>query len=147
MQVVLLTDIKKVGQRGSVVTVADGYAMNVLIPKKQALPATPENLKRVEKEAQAKAGKREMDAAMAKVALGQIDGKTVVLKVNANSAGGLFKGIHEGEIADAVEAALGISIPKQAIQFKETIKKTGSYEVPVSLHGASAKITLQLRGA
>ena len=47
MQVILLTDVKKVGQRGTVITVADGYAMNVLFPKKLATPATPENLKKI----------------------------------------------------------------------------------------------------
>lgn len=145
MKVVMMTDVKKVGQRGTVVTVADGYAMNVLFPKKLAAPATPENLKKVEKEALAAKGKRDMNEALAKKALVDVDGKTITLSVKANDAGGLFQAIHEHQILEAIEKTFGISFPESAITLEEPIKKTGTYEVPVTLHEKSAKLTLEVR--
>lgn len=144
MQVILLTDVKKVGQRGTVVTVADGYAMNVLFPKKLAAPATPENLKKVERDALAAKGKKDMSEALAKKALDEIRGKTVTMKVKANEAGGLFQAIHEKQVIEAIEKMSGISLPESAIELAEAIKKTGTYEVPVSLHGMKAKVTVSV---
>ncbi len=144
MQVILLTDVKKVGQRGSVVTVADGYAMNVLFPKKLASPATPENLKKVEREALAAKGKRDMSEALAIKALDEVRGKTLLMKVKANDTGGLFQAIHEKQILEAIEKMSSISLPESAITLSEAIKKTGTYEVPVSLHGHSVKVVLEV---
>jgi large subunit ribosomal protein L9 len=99
MKVVLLVDVKKLGQRGSVVTVADGYAMNVLIPQKKAVPATDANIQKAEKAALAAEGKKEMDAALAKKALAEIDGKTFTISAKTNDTGGLFEAIRQKQIA------------------------------------------------
>ncbi|MBX9765529.1 50S ribosomal protein L9 [Patescibacteria group bacterium] len=144
MKVVMLMDVKKVGQRGAVVEVADGYAMNVLIPKKQAAPATAENLKRVEREALAAKGKKDMDAMLAKKALEQIDGKTITIHAKANPAGGLFESIKEKQINEAIEKEFGISLPESAIKLDEPIKKAGVHPVSVSLQGAKATVTLSI---
>lgn len=145
VKVVLVQDVKNIGQKGSVVNVADGHAMNVLFPKKLAVPATPENLKRVEKQALAAKGKKDMDAALAKRALADLNGKTVEMKVRANDAGVLFEAIKEKHINEALVKTHGISLPESAIQLKEPIKKTGTYEVPVSIQGQSAKISVLLK--
>lgn len=145
VRVVLIQDVKNIGQRGSVVNVADGHAMNVLFPKKLAVPATPDNLKRVEKEAMAAKGKKDMDAALAKKALGDIHGKTIEMKMKANDAGVLFEAIKVKHVHEAILAAHGISLPESAIKLAEHIKKTGSYEVPVSIHGAKANVILNVQ--
>lgn len=146
MQVVLLVDVKKVGQRGCVITVADGYARNVLFPKQLAVPATPENLKKVEKAALEAKGKKDMSDALAKRALDEIKGKTFTLKVKANDTGGLFQAIHAKQIIEAIESSAGISLPEGAVTLEGAIKKTGTYEIPVTLHSHKAKITLLLSG-
>ncbi len=145
MQVILLVDVKKVGQRGSVITVADGYAMNVLIPQKKAVPATPENLKRVEKEALAVKGKKDMDSALAKKALAELHGKVLELQIKSNDAGVLFEAVKEKHVNEAISKGFNISLPESAIQLAEPIKKTGVYSIPVSIHGAKATISLQIR--
>jgi len=144
MQVILLTDVKKVGQRGTVITVADGYAMNVLFPKKLATPATPENLKKIEKETLALKGKRDMSAALARKALDDINGKTISMQVKSNDAGGLFESIREKHILEAITKATGISLPDFAVVLSEPIKKTGTYDVPVILHGVTVKVILEV---
>lgn len=140
----MLVDVKKVGSRGTVVEVADGYAMNVLLPQKKAVAATPENLKRVEKDALAAKGKKDMDAILAQKALAQIDGKTLTIHAKANPAGGLFESIKEKHINEAIEKEFSISLPESAIKLDEPIKKAGAHEVLVSLQNAKAKITLSI---
>ncbi len=140
----MLLDVKKVGQRGAVVEVADGYAMNVLIPKKQAVPATAANLKQVEREALAAKGKKDMDAILAQKALAQIDGKIITIHAKANPAGGLFESIKEKHINEVLEKQFGMSLPESAILLKEPIKKTGMYEIPVVLQQAKATLSLQV---
>jgi large subunit ribosomal protein L9 len=147
MQVILLKDVKKVGQRGSVVSVADGYGMNVLIRGKLALPATPENLKQVEKVALAAQGKRDMDAALAKKALEAIDGKEVRIAVKANDSGVLFEAIKAKQVNEALGKTYGVSLPESALGLTEPIKKAGTYSVSVALHGARAAITVVLVGS
>lgn len=140
----MLVDVKKVGSRGTVVEVADGFAMNVLLPQKKAVAATPQNLKQVEKEALAAKGKKDMSAMLAQKALAQIDGKTLTIKAKANPSGGLFESIKEKHINEAIEKEFSISLPESAIKLNEPIKKIGSYAVPLHLQGAKANITLSV---
>lgn len=144
MKVVMLVDVKKVGSRGTVVEVADGYAMNVLLPQKKAVAATSENLKRVEKEALAAKGKKDMSAILAQKALAQIDGKTITISAKANPSGGLFESIKEKHINEAIEKAFSVSLPESAIKLDEPIKKTGVYPVLISLQGAKATVSVSL---
>ncbi len=141
----MLADVKKVGQKGTLVTVADGYANNVLIPKKLALPATAENIRRFEKQTQGAKDKVAMDAALAKKALSEIEGKTIEIKARANEKGTLFESIHAKQIAEAIHKDLKVSLPEEAIGLADgPIKKLGEHRVGVSVSGASARIALTI---
>ena len=144
MNVILLEDVKKVGQRGSVVDVADGYAQNVLLPRKLALPATRANFKNAEAQAASRAGKEATNVAMAKAMLGKLDGATVTLEAKAGETGTLFKSIHAANIVEAIGKEYGLSIPEPAILLDEPLKKTGDHAVPLALLGARATITLRV---
>lgn len=144
MQVILLVDVKKVGQRGTVVTVADGYAMNVLLPQKKAVAATPQNLKQVEKEALAAKGKKDMNAVLAKKALSELDGKTVTISAKANDNGVLFESIREKHVNEAIFKSFNISLPESAIVLPDPIKKKDTFSVPISIHGERISIQVQI---
>lgn len=145
MKVIMLADVKKVGQRGTLVTVADGYANNVLIPKKLALPATAENIKRFEREAQGRKEKVAMDATLAKNALSEIEGKTVQIKARANEKGTLFESIHAKQVAEAIHKELQVSLPEKAIGLADgPIKKLGDHRVKISVQGASANVSVEV---
>ena len=144
MKIILLQDIKKVGQRGAVATVADGYANNVLIPKKLAVPATDANLKQWERESKKARALEATNEASAKEAFSRIDGKTIILKVRANENGGLFEAVHEKQIAEAIYKEWGVSLNEDGIELSEPIKKIGIYTVPVSHQGAKASVTVSL---
>ncbi len=144
MKVILITDVKKVGQRGSVVVVTDGYAQNVLIPQKKAVHATPENLKRHEKgvaEAKNRAGE---SAAKARELLAQIDGKTLAIEAKAGPTGTLFKSIHTSDIVAEIKKQWGIDLPESALTLDHPIKQKGTYAVPVELFGTKARIEVKI---
>lgn len=143
MRVILITDVKKVGQRGSVVTVADGYALNVLIPQKKAVPATPENLKRHEKGVAEAKGRADESAAKAHVLLKQIDGKTLTIQVKTSETGTLFKSLQAKDVAAEIKKQWGIDLPESAVTL-DPIKQKGTYAVPVMLHGAKARVIIEL---
>lgn len=132
MQVILLKDVSGVGQKGSVKTVSDGYALNHLIPNKMAQMATKEALATLEKKNQAD---KELDARRQKE-WAEISGKMkqfkLMLRANASEQGHLFKKISSEEIAKAL-LENGIDVPADAIHPKMPIKQTGVWPVEIKL--------------
>lgn len=142
MKVILTADVKKVGRRGEIVVVADGFAQNVLLPKKQAVVATAENLKRHEAGVREAQGRADQNAAHAATLLKSMHGKELAIAAKTSDTGTLFKSIHESDVVAEIKKQWGIEVPEEALGMSEPIKKKGTYEVPVSLLGAKATITV-----
>jgi large subunit ribosomal protein L9 len=144
MQVILIADVKKVGQRGQLITVADGFALNVLIPQKKALPATAENLKKHEKGIAEAKQKADQSAAQAQALLAQIDGKTLTVEAKAGPTGTLFKSLHAQDIVSEIKKQWGIEIPSSALVLDHPIKQKGTYETAIELHKVLGKIHVSI---
>lgn len=133
MKVILTDEVRGLGNRGDVVTVAAGYARNFLLPKELAYPATAGNVKRLEQEKHrydAKVGKdREQAQQVAKA----IEGLTLVLKKKAGEHDALYGSVTSSELAEALEAK-GITVDKRRIELEEPIKRLGQHTVHVKLH-------------
>src|SRR2546422_154692 len=130
MQIVLKEDIDKLGRRGEVVKVADGYARNYLLPLGKALPATPGNLKVIEREkrryvVRLTKEKEEMSRRIQGLSL------TLVRKVGENDV--LYGSVTSGDIAEALSKE-GIVVDKRRIQLSDPVKSLGIYTVPIRLH-------------
>src|SRR5581483_4338221 len=133
MEVILREDLEKVGTRGSVVKVADGYARNFLLPKKLAVPATASNKKIVEqereaflrREAKAKSDAEDLGKLMANVRV------TFHQRVGENDQ--LFGSVTSKDIADALEAQR-FHIDRRKVQLDEPIKTLGEHKVGLRLH-------------
>lgn len=129
MKVILLKDVRGVGQHHEVKSVADGYAINFLFPKKLAEPATDEKVQSLE--AQKKAHETEVEkqeeALAAKIVT--LRGKRIALQAKATEKGGLFKTIAPKDIALAIAAEHGVEIGEAAVHFPEPIKTTGDHTV------------------
>lgn len=147
MKVILVTDVKKVGQRGSVVDVADGYALNVLIPQKKAVTATAENLKRHEKGVAEAKGRADESAAKARALLTEINGKTLTIEAKAGPTGTLFKSIHASDIVAEIKKQWRIDLPESVLTLDHPIKQKGTYAVPVVLQGAQALVSVIVQAA
>lgn len=128
MKVILEQDVAKIGKRGSVVEVPNGYALNQLIPKGMATPATEANLKLVAKKAASVAAHDEADAAQFAAAAEALKHTTITVTADTNEEGGLFKAVSPEAIAAAAEAA-GITITAAQVVVGEPIKHTGEHEV------------------
>ncbi|TAJ13536.1 50S ribosomal protein L9 [Patescibacteria group bacterium] len=145
MKVILIADVKKVGQRGTLVTVADGYAQNVLIPRKLALPATVENLKKFEREKNAVQSKIALDEAFAKRALADLNGKTIQVIAKANEKEKLFETIHAKTVIEAIAKEYNVSLDSSALTFKDgPIKTLGSHRVIIAVQSAKAEVFVEV---
>lgn len=132
MKVILLEDIDKLGKRGAVVSVKDGYGRNFLLPRKLAAQATEGSLKRVEMDAKkfrVKEAKEEADALQMKSDLEKI---SLSISVKAGEGDVLFGSVTSADIAELLEKK-GYTIDKRKIELHEPIKRLGTYEVPVKL--------------
>jgi large subunit ribosomal protein L9 len=133
MEVILREDVEKVGDRGSVVKVADGYARNYLLPKRLAVAATEANRKIVEqereahlrREAKAKGEAEDLGRLMSNVRL------TFHQRVGENNQ--LFGSVTAKDIADALEAQ-NFHIERRRVQLEEPIRTLGEHTVNLRLH-------------
>lgn len=145
MKLILRQDVKELGLRGALITVADGYARNYLIPRGLAVPATEGNLKQRTQRINVQQGRTERLLDTAQVLAGKLDGVSITVRAKAGDGGRLFGSITSQDIADGIEAVLGIGVDKRRIEPSEAIKALGTYRVPLRLHpGVSATIELKV---
>jgi large subunit ribosomal protein L9 len=144
MQIILQEDVEKLGNRGEVVEVAEGYARNFLLPRKLALAATPGNMKRLERMRVMFAKREATEKGDAQKLAELLNGVALTLARKAGDSDQLFGSVTTGDISEAL-AAQGFTIDRRKIQLAEPIKLTGDYQVPVKLHRdivASVKLSV-----
>lgn len=144
MKVILTADVKKVGQKGQVVEVSDGYAQNVLLPRKLALPGTAANLVKHAKQDERKADKKAFDHALLAKTFEELNGKTVAITAKANEAGTLFEAIHEKQIAEAIHRELGLDVPESVIKLGGALKRAGVHHIQLEGEGERATVILKI---
>ena len=133
MQVILLERIEKLGQMGDVVKVKDGFARNFLLPRKKALRATKENVKKFEGqkaqlEARNLAARKEAEGVATK-----LDKQTFIILRQAGETGMLYGSVSTRDIADAITAG-GVSVNRDQVILDKAIKSLGLVDVRVQLH-------------
>ena len=133
MQIILQEDIEKLGNRGQVVEVAEGYARNFLLPRKLALEASPGNMKRLEKMRAAFAKKAAVEIADAQKLTELLAGVSLEISRKSGDNDQLFGSVTSADISDSL-AAKGYTIDKRKIQLTEPIKSIGNFDIPVKLH-------------
>ena|SRR5215831_9280580 len=133
MQIILQEDVDKLGNRGEVVTVAEGYARNFLLPRKLALEATSGNMKRLEKMRTAFAKKEAVEKGDAQRVLEALGSVSLEISRKSGENDQLFGSVTNADISEAL-AAKGFTIDKKKITLAEPIKTIGDFEIPVKLH-------------
>jgi large subunit ribosomal protein L9 len=128
MKVILIKDVARLGRRLEVKEVPAGHAQNFLIPRKLAIPATPENMKRLSAEiTKHDADKAESEKTFHE-ALTQLATRTVVYTTEANNQGHLFKGVNAHDIAEKLRGE-GFSVTEEDIELPHPIKSVGVHDV------------------
>lgn len=146
MKVILLSDIKNVGKKDEILNANDGYARNFLFPKKLAVEATPDNLKKLKEKKDSEAHKKELDKQSAMETSEKIKKIELNLKVKAGENGKIFGGITAKEISEELKKQYNIEIDKKKIALSETIKTLGKFSVDIKLYeGIVAKLVLNIQ--
>ena len=145
MKIILLQDVAKIGRRYEVVNVPDGYAMNQLIPKKMAEPATPANLKRIEKMNKDKSDSAEANAESFKAAVETIKATPITITQEANEQGHLFKAVAAKDVVVAAQA-VGAVVTEDMVEFASPIKEVGEHEISLKQGDDSAKVNITVSG-
>jgi len=128
----MIHDIGGVGRRNEIKNVADGYALNFLIPNGHAIHATAEKIKEVEsKVAVAKRAIEDRKKTFI-VGLDRIRGALLRILVRANDKGGLYSEITPVQIVTAIQSGYGVKVPLSAISFPNPIKTVGQHAVIVT---------------
>ena len=126
MQVILRQNIEKLGDRGDIVNVADGYARNYLLPRRLAVPATEANKKIVEQERQAHLRREARERGEAEELARLLAGVTVTIPQKAGEHDQLFGSVTAKDIAEALQKQNYV-VDRRKIQLEEPIKQLGEY--------------------
>jgi large subunit ribosomal protein L9 len=140
MKVILLKDIRGVGQHNEIKNVADGYAINYLFPHKLAEQASDEKVKQIEAQKQAHDAERAKEDEQLTKKVMSLRGKKITLTARATEKGGLFKSITVKDVAKAILAEHSLEIPEASITVPDHIKTTGEH--PVILASKTEKVEL-----
>ncbi len=144
MDIILLQDMEKVGEKHDIVKVKDGYGRNFLIPKGMAVVANDSNRRKYASIVRALDKRETARLGEYKTLAAQLDGKTVTIKAKAGSSGKLFGSVDAGQIAAAIKSQLGVEIERKKVVI-EPLKELGTHVAAVNLHKeVIAQVTVEV---
>ena len=145
MKVILASDVEKLGHKGDVVTVADGYARNYLVPKGLALVASKGSIRQAEDMQRARRERDEKAKAEAAARVATLAASPVYISARAGEGGRLFGSVTKSDVARAIEEQLDQAIDRHLIRLDDPIRNLGSFQVEVHLHEeVNALVTVEV---
>ncbi len=133
MEVILKEDVAKLGSRGDVVKVAEGYGRNFLLPRKLAIEANEGNKAVIAQMKAAAVRRSAKEKAQAEDLSKQFEGVSVTFQRRSGEHDQLFGSVTSGDIAEAL-AKKGFNVDRRKIQLHESLKTLGEFTVPIKLH-------------
>ena len=144
MKIILLKDVPKVGQRYDIKNVAEGFALNMLIPRGLAEVATPNAIKKVEEMRRNDLTQKKIEEELLVKSLENLKNLTVTLKEKANDKGHLFAGITKEMLAGEILKISRLNINPEFIKLVKPIKEVGEHKVLVEVMGRSVEFTVKI---
>ncbi len=146
MKVILVQDVKGKGKKGEVKEFPNGFA-GFLIKNKQALEATPGNIKKLDLEKQAQEKQAELEFEEAKKLKAVIEEKTVVVSVKSGDNGRVFGSVSTKAVSEEFQKQFGIKLDKRKMDLEEPIRGLGMARIPLHLHPeVVATVNVQIKG-
>jgi len=133
MEVILKEDVAKLGSRGDVVKVAEGYGRNYLLPRKLAIEATPANRAVIDQMKAAAVRRLAREKGDAEAVAQQLAGVELAFTRKSGEHDQLFGSVTSADIAHELESK-GLHIDRRKIQLNEPLKHVGDFNVPIKLH-------------
>ncbi len=134
MKLILQQEVKKLGNKGDIIDVSEGYARNFLLPKQLAVVATSTNVNSAVQKKAAEERKARQLLDEAKVMAAQLTKVSVVVEAKLGNGGKLFGSVTAQDVADALKKQYNIDLDKRKIEMKETVKSLGAFPVSVKIH-------------
>ncbi len=134
MKIVLTKDVRGIGRQHDTVSVADGHAMNFLIPKKFAIQATQSAVANANVHKAKAEAERAVQEQLIVQNLETLAKARIVITMKANEKGHLYDAVGTPEIVSAIKEQAHVEMPDDTIHLEQPIKELGTFEVPVA-HG------------
>jgi large subunit ribosomal protein L9 len=134
MEIILLKDIDKVGDKHEIVTVKNGYGRNFLIPSGLAIIANKTNRLRLDELKEQEDAKEAQLVGTYQEIADKLNGKTIKIGAKAGTSGKIFGSVTNVQIAQALKDQFGVEIERKKIDLPEEIKNIGAYKVILNLH-------------
>ena len=139
MKIILLKDVPKVGRKYDIKNVADGYALNMLIPKGLAITATVEDIKKIEEKKRNFLTEQKIQGELLLKNLEQLKNTEIYLREKSNDKGHLFAGITKEKLIEEIFKITRLNLDPEAIKMEKPIKEIGEHEVVIEAVGEKAK--------
>ena len=136
MKLILTREVNGLGQPGDVVTVADGYARNFLLPNGNAIVWSQGGEKQIQGIRRARTAREICDLDHAKQIKSSLEANDITVKVKVGSEGRLFGSVTDKDVAASIKAAVGVDVDRHRIKIDKHIKLIGKYVAKVSLQGS-----------
>ena len=134
MKIILTADVEKVGRKGDLVQVADGYARNYLMPKGFAILANRNSLRQADQMKRAGQAAERKAREEAQAVAQAVQAGRVVVAARAGEGGKLFGSVTTADLVKAVKNAFGVDIDRRRIDLTDPIKELGLHQIPLDLH-------------
>ena len=145
MKVILLQELKGRGGEGDIIEVAQGFAVNYLLPRKIAIQATSGNVKQLEQRMHNIKKREDQRIGDAQSLAGALDGKTVTISAKVGEEGRLFGSVTAPMIEDAIREQLGVDVDRRKIETHGHIKDAGPHVVAVAVYrDVKAQVTVDV---
>ena len=133
MKIILIKDVKGKGKKGEIIEVPAGYG-NYLLTSQSGIVASPENIKALEREKEEENKRQLKELEEKKELKKKIEETEIVIQAKIGNEGKMFGSITPKQIADAIQAKLGVEIDKRKIILNANINSLGTYEITIQLH-------------
>jgi large subunit ribosomal protein L9 len=145
MEIILLKDIEKLGDKHTIVSVKPGYGRNFLIPQGMGVVANAANKAKLESLIAEEEAKEAARLEEYKGLAAQLDGQTLKIGVKAGTSGKIFGSVTNVQIAQALKEQLNLEVERKKIVLPEEVKEVGSYEATINFHKEVAqKVAFEL---
>ncbi|MEZ4950860.1 MAG: 50S ribosomal protein L9 [Saprospiraceae bacterium] len=134
MEIILLQDIEKVGEKHTIVKVKPGFARNYLIPQKMAIVANDTNRGRLDELRRRADAVEQKKILAAQQIAAQLEGKTLKIGAKAGTSGKIFGSVTNIQIAAALNDQLGIEVDRKSVVVPDEVKELGTYTADINLH-------------
>ena len=144
MKVILLKEVQKVGRKYDIKNVADGFALNMLIPRGLAMAATEQAVKKIELMKKADTQDKKIQHELLLKNLEAVKNLKLNIKEKTNDKGHLFAGVGKEVLADEIFKSLKLSIDPEIIKLEKPIKEVGEHKITLVAEGQSVQFTVNI---